>query len=282
MKKTLKIAALAAVAALVFAACGDGYDKTESGLKYKFLSQNTDGQQVQDGDLIIGKAIIFFNDSILDSVKGEAVPLFLADKANNANYFSRNLNEGLLLLHLGDKVEFVFEADSLLPIFGQLPPAYKAGENQTMKYQIEVCEIMNEAKEMEKINKYLADNSLAVEPTPEGYYVLSVEHGNGPKVENGKSIKVNYTGRFLDGNVFDTSDKNVNPEAHDPIEYVVGEQSMIPGWEMIMATMEQGGKAKVLIPSKLAYGKSGMMAPYSSLLFDFEVLSVTTPKTEKK
>jgi len=282
MKKTLKIAALAAVAALVFAACGDGYDKTESGLKYKFLSQNTDGQQVQDGDLIIGKAVIFFNDSILDSVKGEAVPLFMADKANNANYFSRNLNEGLLLLHMGDKVEFVFEADSLLPIFGQLPASYKAGENQTMKYQIEVCEIMNEAKEMEKINKYLADNSLAVEPTPEGYYILSVEHGNGPKVENGKSIKVNYTGRFLDGNVFDTSDKNVNPEAHDPIEYVVGEQSMIPGWEMIMATMEQGGKAKVLIPSKLAYGKSGMMAPYSTLLFDFEVLSVTTPKTEKK
>lgn len=282
MKKTLKIAALAAVAALVFAACGDGYKTTESGLKYKFLSQNTDGQQVQDGDLIIGKAVIFFNDSILDSVKGDAVPLFMADKANSANYFSRCLNEGLLLLHQGDKVELVFEADSLLPIFGQLPASYKAGENQTMKYQIEVSEVMNEAKETEKINKYLADNNLNVQPTEDGIYILSVEHGNGPKVENGKNIKVNYTGRFLDGQIFDSSDTTQAPGAHDPIEYVVGQQSMIPGWELIMATMEQGGKAKVLIPSKLAYGKSGMMAPYSTLIFDFEVLSVTTPKPEKK
>ena len=282
MKKTLKIAALAAVAALVFAACGDGYKTTESGLKYKFLSQNTDGQQVQDGDLIIGKAVIFFNDSILDSVKGDAVPLFMADKSSSANYFSRCLNEGLLMLHQGDKVELVFEADSLLPIFGQLPASYKAGENQTMKYQIEVSEIMNEAKETEKINKYLADNNHNVQPTEDGIYILSVEHGNGPKVENGKNIKVNYTGRFLDGQIFDSSDTTQAPGAHDPIEYVVGQQPMIPGWEIIMATMEQGGKAKVLIPSKLAYGKSGMMAPYSTLLFDFEVLSVTTPKPEKK
>ena len=282
MKRTFKIAAIAAVAALVFAACGDGYKTTESGLKYKFISQNTEGQQVNTGDLIIGTAIIYFNDSIIDSVKGGPTPLFMADTAVKNNYFSRNLNEGLMLLHVGDEVEFVFNADSLQPIFGQMPPAFKAGEGQTIKYQIKVTELMNEAGEQKKIDKYLADNNLDIQPTEDGIYILSVEHGKGPKVENGKSIKVNYTGRFLDGQIFDSSDTPQAPGAHDPIEYVVGQQPMIPGWEIIMATMEQGGKAKVLIPSKLAYGKSGMMAPYSTLLFDFEVLSVTTPKPEKK
>ena len=186
------------------------------------------------------------------------------------------------MLHQGDKVEFVFEADSLLPIFGKLPESYKAGENQTMKYQIEVSKLMNEAKEQAEINKYLADNNLSVEPTADGIYILSEEHGKGPKVENGKEITVKYTGRFLDGKIFDSSDTTQDSRAHEPIKYVVGQQSMIPGWELIMATMEQGGKAKVLIPSNLAYGNSGMMPPYSTLLFDFEVLSVTTPKPEKK
>ena len=282
MKKTLKIAALAAVAALVFAACGDGYEKTASGLKYKFLTKNAEGQQVSNGDLIIGTAKIFFNDSIIDSVKGGPTPLFMADTTVKNNYFSRCLNEGLVLLHVGDEVEFAFDADSLQPIFGQMPPAYKAGEGQTMKYQIKVTELMNEAGEQKKIDKYLADNNLNIQPTEEGIYILSVEHGKGPKVENGKNIKVNYTGRFLDGQIFDSSDTTQAPGAHDPIEYVVGEQPMIPGWELIMATMEQGGKARVMIPSKLAYGTSGMLPPYSTLLFDFEVLSVKNAKPAEK
>ncbi|MBR0072348.1 MAG: FKBP-type peptidyl-prolyl cis-trans isomerase [Bacteroidales bacterium] len=282
MKKTLKIAALAAVAALIFAACGDGYETTASGLKYKFISQNKDGVQVSNGDLIIGKAVIIFNDSIIDSVKGEPTPLFLADTTIGGNYFSRNLNQGLVMLHQGDEAEFVFDADSLQALGMQLPATYKAGEKQTMKYRITVSELMNEAGEQKKIEKYLADNALNIKPTEDGIYIISVEHGKGPKVEEGKTIKVNYTGRFLDGQIFDSSDTTQAPGAHEPIEYVVGQQPMIPGWEKAMADMEQGGKARVMIPSKLAYGTSGMMIPYSTLLFDFEVLSVKDTKAEKK
>ena len=276
-----RIAAMAAVAALVFAACGDGYEKTESGLKYKFISQNTEGKKVNADDLIIGKAKILFNDSIIDSVQGDPIPIFLVDTTMKNNYFMRTINEGLLLLHVGDEVEFVFEADSLQGFFRQMPGSYKSGENHTVKYQIKVYELMNEAKEQEKINKYLADNAINVEPTPEGIYILSVEHGKGPKVENGKYVKVNYTGRFLDGKIFDSSDTSAVPGAHDPIEYVVGQQPMIQGWDIAMASMEEGGKVRIIIPSRLAYGKSGMMVPYSTLLFDFEVLSVKTPKPAK-
>ncbi len=283
MKKTLKMAALAAVAALTFAACGDGYQTTEHGMKYKFISQNKEGKPVENGDLIIGKAILFFNDSLIDSVKGESMPLFLADTSMKNNYFNTNLSEGLLLLHEGDEVEFVFDADSLQAIGMQMPNGYVAGTKQTLKYQVQVKELMNEAVEQEKIKNYLAENKLDVQPTADGIYILSVEHGNGPKVENGKTIKVNYTGRYLDGQIFDSSDTTQAPQAHDPIEYVVGQQSMIPGWEKAMAEMEEGGKARVLIPSNMAYGKNSMMIPpYSTLLFDFEVLSVKDTKAEKK
>ncbi len=284
MKKTLKIAALAALAALTFAACGDGYQTTESGLKYKFISQNQEGQQVSNGDLIKGKYVVIFNDSILDSVKGDPVILFMTDTTMRGNYFERLLTDGFMMLHEGDEVEFVFNADSLQTIGMRMPATFKAGEKQTLKYKIKVSELMNETIEQEKIKNYLTENKLDVQPTEDGIYILSVEHGNGPKVEDGKTIKVNYTGRFLNGKIFDSSDSTQAPQAHEPIEYVVGQQPMIPGWEKAMAQMEQGGKARVLIPSNMAYGKKGsmMMEPYSTLLFDFEVLSVKETKAEKK
>ena len=68
------------------------------------------------------------------------------------------------------------------------------------------------------------------------------------KVEEGNSVKVHYTGKLKTGEVFDSS------EDRDPIEFEIGKQQMIPGFENAVVGMEEGGTKTVEIDSGDAYG----------------------------
>lgn len=272
MKNTLKIAVLA-LAATMLVACGSDFKKTDSGLQYKFITENSDGVQIQDGDLIVGTIIMSFNDSVIDSMMTPN-PLFLV---GNQSRFKGDFDEGFKMMHVGDEAIFAIQADSMVALGAQFPPewGYKAGEGHTLRFHVKVTDVKNEAKEAEEITNYVKTNNITVEPTEEGIYIVSVAQGNGAKVENGKKVKINYTGRFLDGKVFDTSDTTVAPEAHEALEYTVGEQAMIPGWDIVVSTLCQGDKVTAVIPSKMAYGMGNQyMPPFSTLVFDMEVLSV--------
>lgn len=70
------------------------------------------------------------------------------------------------------------------------------------------------------------------------------------KVENGKKVKVHYTGKLVDGEVFDTS------EGREPIEFTVGQGMMIKGFEEGVLNMESGEKKTIEIEASEAYGES--------------------------
>jgi len=69
------------------------------------------------------------------------------------------------------------------------------------------------------------------------------------KVKKGNKVKIEYTGKFDDGNVFDTS------EGRDPIEFVVGEGKVIKGFEEGVIGMEKGEEKEIKIKPKQAYGE---------------------------
>ena len=97
----------------------------------------------------------------------------------------------------------------------------------------------------------------------------TVKKGNGDKVEPLQTVKVNYTGRFVDGTVFDSSDDD------EPFEFTVGAGQVIPGWDAVVSTMKVGDKVTVLIPSEMAYREGrGAIPPYSPLVFDIELLEI--------
>ncbi|MBC8277467.1 MAG: peptidylprolyl isomerase [FCB group bacterium] len=68
------------------------------------------------------------------------------------------------------------------------------------------------------------------------------------KVEVGSKVRVNYTGKFEDGNIFDSS------ENRDPLEFTVGEGAVIPGFEEAVIGMSLGDKKSVDLPPEKAYG----------------------------
>jgi peptidylprolyl isomerase len=97
--------------------------------------------------------------------------------------------------------------------------------------------------------------------------------GKGPQPKPGDDILVNYTGRFLDGKVFDSS---LSP-GRTPFELHLGRGEVIPGWDQGLATMHVGGKRKLLIPPNLAYGAAGaggVIPPNATLTFDVELLKI--------
>ena len=92
---------------------------------------------------------------------------------------------------------------------------------------------------------------------------------------------LNYTGRLLDGTVFDSSDPDECTAAglqwHEPLNYIVGKMSLIPGWEQGVMDQPEGTSLRIVMPSALGYGPQGagqQIPPYSPLVFDIDILSV--------
>jgi FKBP-type peptidyl-prolyl cis-trans isomerase FkpA len=98
------------------------------------------------------------------------------------------------------------------------------------------------------------------------------------------NVTVNYTGRLLNGEVFDSNVDSTFGHM-EPFKFTTGFRQVIEGWDIAVRAMKVGEKAKVYIPSMLAYGMQGSgskIPPYSHLVFDIEVLSAEVFEPEQQ
>jgi FKBP-type peptidyl-prolyl cis-trans isomerase len=133
-----------------------------------------------------------------------------------------------------------------------------------------------EREEKDKIADYLqANKNLNFVKEPSGLYYLEVVAGTGSSPVAGDSAYVNYTGKFLDGKVFDT-----NISLGQLYGFIVGQN--IIGFDEGVTRMKEGGKSTLLIPSSLAYGTYGssIIPGYTPLLFDVELVKVVPAASE--
>lgn len=119
---------------------------------------------------------------------------------------------------------------------------------------------------------FLAENKTkpGVVTTESGLQYLPEKTGTGAKPTTTDRVKVHYTGRLIDGKVFDSSEQR-----GQPAEFGVTE--VIRGWTEVLQLMPVGSRWKVFIPSDLAYGDRGAGAeigPGSTLIFDVELLDI--------
>src|SRR5436190_4934268 len=123
-------------------------------------------------------------------------------------------------------------------------------------------------KPAEPATAKLASNVVTLE---NGLQYEDLKVGEGPEVTKGQTVQMRYTGKFLDGKVFDS---NVGKA---PYPVTLGVSSVIKGWHEGIPGMKVGGKRRLTIPPALAYGKAGyagVIPPDATLVFDVEVLSV--------
>lgn len=135
------------------------------------------------------------------------------------------------------------------------------------------------------IVEYLKKNKLEAKATASGLYYLIEKEGSGPQPKRGDQVSVNYVGRFMDGKIFDTSSEEVakknnvyNPQRqYVPLQFPLGVQPMIKGWEEAMYLIKEGSTAKIFLPSHLAYGPAGSppnIAPNTIIMFELELVKV--------
>lgn len=113
-----------------------------------------------------------------------------------------------------------------------------------------------------------------VKSTASGLQYKSLKAGTGKTPKASDSVKVHYTGKLLDGTVFDSS-----VTRGEPVTFGVGE--VIKGWTEVLQLMKEGDKWQVYIPSDLAYRERGAGAdigPNATLIFDIELLSIEAGK----
>ena len=277
----------------------DGYETAENGLNYKFFTHDENGQKPAEGDGIAFRYIfkLLSNDSMLvnsanSSQDGSGITKFIMPKSS----FVGSLEDAMMMMSKNDSASFIVSADSFYlrtQRVQQLPPFLKPGDMLKVdikmidiktKKELEASQKQQEAEmakmaeqEKPKIAQYVTDNKIIVAPTASGLYFTETQTGKGALVKAGNEVTVNYTGKLLDGTVFDSSEGK--PE---PFKFIVGQGMVIPGWEEALLLMAKGGKAKLLIPSNLAYGArgaGGVIPPFSPLVFELELIDINTKPT---
>lgn len=133
------------------------------------------------------------------------------------------------------------------------------------------------AKEAERAaaaeaEKAMADLVAGFERTESGLYYKIESVGSGPKPSKGQHVQVHYTGMLPNGTVFDSS-----VQRGTPIGIAIGVGQVIEGWDEGIQMLNEGSKARFVIPAHLGYGArgaGGVIPPNATLVFDVELVRV--------
>jgi FKBP-type peptidyl-prolyl cis-trans isomerase len=131
---------------------------------------------------------------------------------------------------------------------------------------------MLQTRQREKGTRFLAENAKkeGVKVLEGGVQYKVLNTGKGKSPAETDTVSVHYTGKLIDGTVFDSSVQRGQP-ASFPVNGV------IQGWQMALQKMKVGDKWMLYIPSDLAYGErgsQGAIGPHEALVFEVELLSI--------
>jgi FKBP-type peptidyl-prolyl cis-trans isomerase len=286
-KITAKKVSSAKTKALPQKSKGPKFSTTANGLQYALIIDKPGTNTPKLGDQIemhistsVGDSVIYDSRKLNDN---KPVPFTL-----QAASFKGDLTEGFMLMTPGDSGVFKVSVDSLKKNGAPQIPFAKDGDMVIYKVNmvsvksqqlLEKERAENAAKrgtqDAKDLASYFAKNNIQnPQKTASGLHYVVTKPGAGEKPKVGQNVTVNYTGKTLNGNVFDS---NVDPKfGHvQPFSFALGKGQVIRGWDEGIALIEKGAKATLFIPSTLAYGERGQgqdIPPNSILIFDVEVV----------
>ena len=285
MKKTLfKLVAFVMMVAIA-AACTSkypGFTKSDSGLYYKLykVSKDTVKPKVKDWISMEYKLVVTYKgkDSVfIDSKKSQQGPLRMQLPASD---YKGDIYEGMQMLSAGDSGEFIVSADSLFKkTFRQgSRPAY-VDSNSMARFFIHMISMDSpeamQKKEKETLEKFIADNKITVPPTPSGLYYVEEIAGKGIQIDSGCQVIYNVKISMLNGKqVF----------GQDSMKFIYGKRPDMSGFLEGIKIMKKGGKARLILPSELAFGERGYreIPPYTTIIYDVQVVDIKSKADYEK
>lgn len=169
---------------------------------------------------------------------------------------------GVAAVYEGKKPEMTYEQakQTVQEFFMQLEKEMQEANQKAAKQNREIGEA------------FLSENAKreGVKTTASGLQYEVLESGNGAQPTANDRVEVHYTGKLIDGTVFDSSVERGVPATF-------GVTQVIPGWVEALQLMHEGDQWRLYIPSDLAYGPSGaggLIGPDTTLIFDVQLLRV--------
>lgn len=291
---------------LLFVSCKSEYEKLSDGKEFK-ISPTGSGDNIIAGDYIVINVTQFLRTDVKDTILRENVAGIPFVERIDSVITDKEFYYMITKLRKGDSVTVRVSTDSIFKNnFNNMPTFMKRG--QQMFTTIKVLDVIKDEKladslrlayfvksqeiglkkfeemkkaEEEKLNNYLQSNKINATKTPLGVYVEILKEGTGPLADSNNVVKVNYTGKTFEGEVFDSNTDPAFNHVEPLLANLTQDQSLgmqvIPGWTDGLKFLNKGAQARLYIPSALAYGERGSgdkIQPNTMLIFDVEVLDI--------
>ena len=157
--------------------------------------------------------------------------------------------------------------------------------NSCLIFDVELLDFSIPVDEEKTLRDYFEARQLKPIRTASGLYYSIEKEGTGEACTAGDKISMQYTGQLLDGTTFDSNVDSIFGHVQ-PFEFTLGQGQVIKGWDEGIALLKKGSKAKLYIPSEMAYGQTPFpgsganpkgIPPGSILIFDVEVMDIKKP-----
>lgn len=268
-----------------------GFQSIGGGLEYKTIKDEPGENNPKLGDYVEVHLVTKVADSELFSTRkvnnNQPVQFQIQQPQSKGD-----LVEGLKLMTPGDSTIFLMSVDSIIKAGAPTVEWMKPGTGQKIVYFVTLVSVKSMdqmAKEQQEksaaqkgiddniINDYLTKNNIKATKTESGLYYSISQEGKGAPAQPGDTAVVNYTGKTVEGKVFDS---NVDPQfMHvEPFKFIIGMGQVIKGWDEGFMKLKKGTKGTLYIPSGLAYGPNSpdpsKIPANGVLIFDVELVNI--------
>jgi FKBP-type peptidyl-prolyl cis-trans isomerase FkpA len=257
---------------LVVSSCGDdskypGYSEAEAGIYYKLHYPGESGKKAGEEDFYEVIMLNRFGDEIIYDSQLETGSGTIFMQSSASRYFS--------VLAEGDSATFILPGGDLL-----LPGMPDTG---SVEMNVKIVAILtaeevasrelnrdHDAEEVLMIQRYCVRDSVKYAPDSVGMVYIESTPGTGRKPEKGDTVAVILKGQLLNGRIFDDS------ESYGGFSFTWGDEGQVlPGIKRVLAGMQEGGKAKIILPSRLAFGSggsAGIVPPNTPVVYTVELV----------
>ena len=269
--------------------------RTARGVQYAIFTHNP-GEKIKENDVITIDVIQKTDkDSVVSSTYTMGHPIKIQVQPSQA---LTDMMDIFPLLAANDSALVKMPSDSVFKGHEESRPSFfPKGSNINFYIKVQKIQSLSDAiaernADIEKVKsqegaqaaKYITDNKLVVKTTPSGLKYVITKTSLKPRPLTGDTVLVNYTGKLISGEVFDsnieavakTSGLDQPGRTYEPIKFPVNTSQVIKGWDEGLLLLHEGEKAIFIIPSALAYGNEGTgpIPPASTLVFDVELVGV--------
>lgn len=228
-------------------------------------------------------ALSFTNNCQADAAQPVAPVQEKSDKQNNidmiklseafGHFIGRHLQSPGMKFDLESLIKGIREGSAGSPA----PMSEKEYEEMMAAVQEKAFKEMSSTN-LQKADDFMKNNSKVagvVEIVPDKLQYTLVKEGTGAIVQPHSSPMIHYTGKYLEGTVFGTSEEMGGP-------ITIPLDQTIPGFSKGIVGMKEGEKRKLFVHPDLGYGTSGQLPPNELLIFDIELVKADTTADQKK